>query len=80
MGFIGYLNSIVSKKGFGVRLCCQVQYCRFAPALSSPHQQHVRPVFTVRVALSKDICSRNIYMHGLELWGLVVVGEHAFRC
>lgn len=68
------------KKGFGIRLRCQVQHRRFAPALSSPHQQRVRPVFTVRVALSKDICSRNIYMHSLAPRGLAVVGEHAVHC
>lgn len=68
------------KKGFGIRLRCQVQHRRFAPALSSPHQQHIRPVFTVGVALSKDICSKNIYMHGLAPRGLAVVGEHAIHC
>lgn len=62
-----YLNSIVSKKGFGISLSGQVQHRRFAPALCSPHQQSISPVLTVGVALSEDVCSRNICMRSSSL-------------
>lgn len=64
-GLYCYLNSIVSKKGFSISLSSQVQHRRFAPAFCSPHQQSVSPFFTVWVALSEDICSRNTYMRSL---------------
>lgn len=58
-----YLNSIVSKEGFGVCLSCQVKDRRFAPAVCSSHQQSISPVFTVGVTLSKDICHKKNFSH-----------------
>lgn len=53
-----YLNSIVSKEGLGVRLSCQVEDGRFAPAFCPSHQQSIRPVLAVGIALSKHICHK----------------------
>lgn len=53
-----YLNSIVSKEGLGIRLSCQVEDGRFAPAFCSSHQQSICPVLAVGIALSKHICHK----------------------